>query len=247
VIVGIMQPYLFPYIGYFQLIAHCDVFVLHDDVQYIAGGWINRNRILVNGAPAWVTLPVRSAPHTLPINQRRYDMASGQSARIVRRVEAAYRRAPFVSDTLPLVARVMAGQDPNVADFNARAIDEIKVHLGIRTPILRSSHMRGLDGLGGGRRVIAICKALEAKTYVNPIGGSSLYTPALFAEAGIDLRFLEVIPRSYGQFSPRFEPSLSIIDVMMHNDDAAMKEHLSAYRIVAPGHPSAPRVGSASA
>ncbi len=71
-IVSIMQPYLFPYIGYFQLMASADIFVFHDDVQYIKGGWVNRNRILSSGEPCWVTLPVAARAHRLNINQRGY-------------------------------------------------------------------------------------------------------------------------------------------------------------------------------
>lgn len=239
-ILGIMQPYLFPYIGYFQHIAHCDVFVLLDDVQYIGGGWINRNRILLNGAPTWVTVPVRGASHTLAINQRHYDLGSGAPVKMLRRINAAYHGAPFLDITLPVVARVLGCEESNVADFNARAIGEIVAHLGIGTRILRSSHMPGLEGLKGVYRVIAICKALGASTYVNSIGGMSLYTPEPFTEAGIDLRFLEANSRVYSQFSPHFVPYLSTIDVMMHNDPVALNDRLSEYRVLEPLHSPLP-------
>jgi WbqC-like protein family len=87
-IVSIMQPYFFPYIGYFQLAACSDIFVFHDDVQYIKGGWVNRNRILRDGQPRWLTLPVRKGASRLTIQQRQYQLDEPVTARVLRRVEA---------------------------------------------------------------------------------------------------------------------------------------------------------------
>ncbi len=233
-IIGILQPYLFPYIGYFQLISYCDIIVLHDDVQYISGGWINRNRILVNGVPTWLTLPVCAAPHSRAINQRSYTQGEGGPARIVNRIKSAYHKATEIDRVLPVITDIMAYKDSNVADFNAYAIAVITRHLNIDISILRSSAIPGLDGLKGVDRVIALCKALGASTYVNPIGGIGLYAPDVFAEAGIDLCFLKALPRAYPQFTPSFIPCLSVVDVMMHNDQAALMNRLAEYCIMEP-------------
>lgn len=230
--IGIMQPYLFPYIGYFQLIAHCDVFVLLDDVQYILRGWINRNRILVNSQPAWITIPVRAAPHTLAINQRHYVLENGALEKIIRRVAAAYHRAPQRDQVLAAVARILEWGDTNVGDFNAKTIGLIADYLGIGTPILRSSQLTALDGLQGIQRIIAICRTLGATAYVNPIGGASLYPREEFAAAGLDLFFLQPAATPYRQFNHEFVPSLSIIDVLMHNDLPFSSDMLTHYKIL---------------
>jgi len=233
-IIGIMQPYLFPYIGCFQLISHCDVFVLHDDVQYISGGWINRNRILVNAKPAWITLPVRADSHSRAINQRCYVIGQGARVKILNKIKAAYHKAKEFEQTFSIIKQIMAYEETNIADLNAHAINTIATHFKIKTRIVRSSAIPGLDGLKGIHRVIAICKTLGASEYVNPIGGIDLYSPEPFAEAGIDLHFLRACPLPYSQFAPEFIPYLSIIDVMMHNNSEAIMNRLTEYCIVEP-------------
>jgi hypothetical protein len=237
-IAGIMQPYLFPYIGYFQLMRHCDVFVVLDDVQYMSGGWINRNRILLDGHPRYITKPVQKDDHTATINRRRYVLDRGETTRVLRRIEAAYRKAPRFRSVMPLLEDILSFGNPNVADFNHHAIARLVERLEIRTRILRSSAMEGLGGAKGTDRVIAICKSLGAVTYVNPIGGTALYSRKRFAEAGIDLQFLEAVPGPYPQFAPEFVPYMSIIDIMMHNDPRALQDRLAEYRIVEPLQPS---------
>src|SRR5690242_7195515 len=108
-----MQPYFLPFLGYFQLIQGADIFVIHDDVQYIKGGWINRNRILVNGAPSWITIPVLKASHRLCINQREYHLDQRIIERILRRIEGAYRHAPLFKEGFSLVQKIMLYQDRN--------------------------------------------------------------------------------------------------------------------------------------
>jgi WbqC-like protein family len=112
--VSIMQPYLFPYIGYFQLMASADIFVVHDDVQYIKGGWINRNRILSSGEPRWVTLPVAAGAHRLNINQRCYAPGGGRPRQFLWRLKARDRAAPNFAEVFELVRTLLPHVDRNV-------------------------------------------------------------------------------------------------------------------------------------
>src|SRR5689334_6809649 len=132
-IVGIMQPYFFPYIGYFQLIAHCDVFVLHDDVQYIKGGWINRNRILINHKAEWITFPVLRAAHHRTIKDRYYSSDPKDRDRLLRRIVGAYRTAPCFGQAYSLIEEIMGFADTNVAAFNANLIRRVTAHLRVST------------------------------------------------------------------------------------------------------------------
>jgi hypothetical protein len=137
-VAAIMQPYLLPYLGYFQLIHLTDEFVLHDDVQYMKGGWINRNRMLVNGRSAWFTLSVRHADHTLPICERQWHDAERESQALLRRFDAAYRSAPHFADVMPVIRTALAFPSDNVANALAHCLQVVCRHLELATPV-RSS------------------------------------------------------------------------------------------------------------
>jgi WbqC-like protein family len=231
-ITGIMQPYFFPYIGYFQLIAHCDIFVLHDDVQYIKGGWINRNRILMNHRAVWITFPVLRAAHQLPIHDRYYSSDPEDRNRLLRRIGAAYRTAPSFDQIYPLIEEIMGFGNTNVAAFNSNLIQRMAAHLKLRTPFVLSSKLPKDDSLTGEDRVIEICRCLGGTHYVNPIRGRGLYRRDAFSRVGIELKFLE--SAGLGLAEPG-DPSLrlSIIDDLMHRGEGALADALKAYRLAA--------------
>jgi hypothetical protein len=235
--VALMQPYFFPYIGYFQLMAACDVFAVFDEAQYIDRGWVNRNRILIDHSPQWITMPVTAASHELPILQREYLLRDRMAARLPLRISGAYRPAPFYARTIKLVEEILAFQDANVAAFNINLLRTIARFLGIETPIIRTSEMEKDSSLvGGERRVLDICSRLGAKTYINPIGGRELYSGETFAGRGIDLRFHSCEAPSYPQFGNTPVASLSIIDVLMFNDLPEVRRMLRAYRMLTATH-----------
>ena len=229
-VVGIMQPYFFPYMGYFQLILHSDVFVFHDDVQYIKGGWVNRNRILSDNRLSWITFPVCKASHDRPINERRYVADERTRNRLLRRIAAAYRSAPFFKETYPLVQEIMSFADTNVATFNVHLASRIAAHLNICTPILLSSTLPTSSKLTGQERVIEICRCLSATHYVNASGGRKLYARGQFSRAGIELGFLEAV--AFGDTKPRASTApLSILHDLMTKETKTLMNDLRAYRI----------------
>lgn len=229
--VALMQPYAFPYIGYFQLMAQAHVFVSHDDVAYIKGGWINRNRIADHGRVKWLTLPVRHAPHALPISRRHYALDRDTPRQILRRLEALYRRAAHFAPTMTLVETILRHEDATVSAFNENALALIAQRIGITTPIRVSSRLAKDEALRGQDRVIDICKRLAATEYINPIGGRRLYDQARFRESGLDLAFLIPAPRSYPIAGLDDREHLSIIDVMMTCDPAEIRAMLSQCRL----------------
>lgn len=231
--VGIMQPYFFPYIGYFQLMAACDHFVLHDDVQYIKGGWVNRNRVLLRGQPQWITLPVASAPHDLAINQRHYQLDDRSIVRILRRLEEAYRKAPHFEATIGLVREVLSFRSTNVAEFNRHLLQRVAKQLGINTPIVAASKCDIRPSLAGEARVIEICRQLGGSGYINPIGGAALYRRAAFRDHDLELWLLSSEVVEYPQFEAPHVGSLSIVDVMMLNDPETVQRMLGQYRLIA--------------
>jgi hypothetical protein len=231
-ILSIMQPYFFPYIGYFQLIAHSDVFVVHDDVQYIKGGWVNRNRLRRGGQACWITLPVLKGAHNLAINQRFYQLDPPNVRRLLRRIESYYRSAPRFDEIFPLLQDIVTLRITNVASFNLHAINRLATYLDIHTRLVVSSELSKDEHLTGQERVIDICKRLGATHYVNPIGGLKLYQPERFAREGIDLGFLESVLPSDPHFEGATVPYLSIIDTLMFNTNEAIAAILKAYRII---------------
>jgi hypothetical protein len=230
--VAIMQPYFFPYIGYFQLIGASDVFVLHDDVQYISGGWVNRNRILLGGDDRMITLPVEKASHALNIDARSYVDDKRARQHIVNQLRQAYAKAPFGRQVLPLVEELLSFKDRNVAHFNANLIRHLCDFIGMRTRIVVSSDLDKDDGLAGEARVLDICTRLGATDYCNPIGGTALYHEQAFRAAGIRLHFLAPEERRYRQHGDVWLPFLSIIDVLMFNSLEEVRYLLAAYRLL---------------
>lgn len=230
---GIMQPYLFPYLGYFQLINAVDEFVIHDDVQFIKGGWINRNRILVNGDPKYITLSVRSDSSDRSINEREFaeDFAK-QKTGILRQIEGAYRKAPQFTRTMELLHRCFQCADSNVSGFVTHTIRLCCEHFKIGTPIRMASTLDKDNQLRAQERVLAINKVLGADHYVNPSGGVELYDRQEFERQGIRLSFIQMQTIEYPQFGGVFQPALSLIDVMMFNPPESFGQLLSQYELV---------------
>lgn len=214
--IGIMQPYIFPYIGYFQLISAVDQFVIHDDVQWIKGGWINRNRILVSGTPHFITLPMQKDSTLISINARAFpENIETHKKKVMRQIEGAYKKAPQYDSVMPLVVRCFECQSRNVSAFIINALQECCNFMGINTPFVLSSDLKKESNLKGQSKVLRICHLLYASHYINPIGGTELYSKDTFEMENIKLNFLSSLNVRYKQFNNEFVPNLSIIDMLM--------------------------------
>jgi hypothetical protein len=231
---AIMQPYFLPYIGYFQLISQVDRFVIYDDVQFTKKGWFHRNRFLRNGEPVLFSLPLRKASDYLDVRDREIS-ESYNGPKMVAQIANAYRKAPQFDRVMPLIEEIFAHADTNLFGFVKHSMDRICAYLGLETPIIVSSSLGDTTALKGQDRVLAICKALEATEYVNPIGGSDLYQASAFHAKGIALRFMRRTDFSYAQFSHPFVPDLSILDIVMFNTVADARALITTrYEMVAP-------------
>lgn len=230
-IAAIMQPYFFPYIGYFQLMSAVDTFVFFDDVQYIDRGWVNRNRILAGGAPHWLTFPVRKGSRSLNIAQREYVLDDEVRRKILHGIRTHYARAPAYPEIFPRIEAMFARDRANVAEFNAASLKDVAGLLGISCRFVASSEMPRGD-VRGEEAILTICEGLGATTYVNPIGGVELYDHERFRSRGVSLGFLRTRPHCYRQAAMEHVPFLSIIDVMMHVGLAGARQLLQAFDIV---------------
>jgi hypothetical protein len=213
--IAIMQPYFVPYIGYFQLINAVDQFVIYDNIKYTKKGWINRNRILVDGKDEYITLPIRKDSDYLHVDQRQLaDSFTDDKNKILRKLAYAYRKAPHYDVVCALMERILEKPENNLFEFIYKSVIEICKFLEINTKFVISSTLPVDHELKAQDRVIAICKALDTTTYINPPGGVELYSKETFQENGIALEFLQSAPVHYTQFKNDFIASLSIIDVM---------------------------------
>ena len=211
---GIMQPYFMPYIGYFQLIKSVDKYVIYDDVNFIKSGWINRNRILLNGEIFMIHLPMQGAGSFKKINEINIGK---NKEKVLSIIEQAYRKAPCYSQVIPLISDIIRYDNENLALFLSNSIIKIARYLHIETEILLSSEIKKDNDLKAQDKVKAICGILGATEYNNAIGGQELYDKSDFSAHKIDLKFLKTEMVPYPQFKNEFIPSLSIIDVLMFN------------------------------
>lgn len=226
---AIMQPYLFPYIGYWQLLHASDCFVVYDDVNYINRGWINRNRILINDAPGLITLPLLQASQNRKIRDIEIAPAAQWQRRVLRSIEMAYRKAPCFDEVFPVVEQILSHQDSNLAGFLTHQLRTLAGFMGLETRIVPSSQVYENSPLAAQARILDICRQEQATTYINAQGGRELYDPTAFAEAGIDLRFIAMRPLPYRQRSEGFTPYLSIIDALMEVGAQGIRPHLAAF------------------
>lgn len=227
-----MQPYFFPYIGYYQLIGAVDVFVIYDNIKYTKKGWINRNRMLQNGKDVMFSLPLKSDSDSLNVCEREL-AADFKRDKLLNQFKGAYHRAPYFSQTYPLIEEVVRYGNSNLFRFLHHSITRTCEHLGIPTEIRISSGIAIDHSLKNQDKVLALCTALGADAYLNPIGGTELYSKESFCERGIDLKFIQSEPFEYPQFGDAFLPWLSIIDVMMFNSLDAIRACLSSrYKLI---------------
>jgi hypothetical protein len=211
-----MQPYFFPYIGYFQLIDSVDLFIVYDNIKYTKKGWINRNRLLLNGKAVALSLPLKRDSDRLNIRER--ELASDfKPDNLVNQVSGAYRRAPYFRQTFPIVEQILRHRESNLYRFLHQSIVRICETVGITTMIRASSDIVIDHSLKNQDKVLALCEAVDTDVYVNAIGGIELYSRDDFRSRGIELKFIQSKPFTYPQFDNEFIPRLSIVDALMFN------------------------------
>lgn len=230
---GIMQPYFLPYIGYWQLLAAVDRFVIYDNIQYTKKGWINRNRFLRDGQDVYFTVPLKKASDYLTVAERTLADDFDRD-HLLRSWAAAYRRAPHADEVMPVLERIVRAPLANLFEYVLHSVTEMAAYLDIRTPIVVSSTVPIDHALRAEEKVLALCGALGADRYLNPIGGVELYSAAAFAARSVTLQFLRARPREYPQLGHPFVPNLSIVDVLMFNSKSTVREMLSEADVISP-------------
>jgi len=229
-----MQPYLFPYLGYFQLINAVDKFVICDDVQYIKSGWINRNNVLVNKEQHLFTFSVEKDRQFKAINERYYcgEIFNNEIQKFYSTLIRSYKRAPQFNEVFELISNIFEYKDLNVAEFNSNALKDICNYIGIDTEFIKSSEIQKNHCLKRECKVLEINKMLGATHYINAIGGTEIYCKDTFEKNNIKLNFIKTLEVEYKQFNNEFISNLSIIDVLMFNSKQEIKKLLNKYELV---------------
>lgn len=226
---GIMQPYFMPYIGYWQLMAAVDTYVVYDDVNYIKGGWVSRNNILLNGQKHMFTITLNGASPNKLFNEI---TIKDDFKKFSRLIESAYRKAPYYAEVTALLDKIYSYEDKSLGAFMLNSFRVVLDYLEIDTKLVLSSKIEKDNSLRGKDKVKHICHLLGADTYYNAIGGQELYDKNDFKEDGIDLYFVKTELSPYPQLKNEFVPGLSMIDVMMFNHPKEVKQLLTNYKLV---------------
>lgn len=230
--ISIMQPYFFPYIGYWQLINASDIFVVLDDVNYIKRGWIHRNRILQNGKDRYINLPIVNASQNKLINETKINIQEDFQLKNYRILKECYKKAPFYNEVIQIIMDSMKKEESLVSEYLYNQISHISKILGMGTLIEKSSNIKKDNILHGEERIININKVLKGDIYINPIGGTTLYNTDNFKKNGLELKFLKSKLPNYKQFENDFIPGLSIIDVLMFCGVEDTKKMLKEYDLL---------------
>ncbi len=225
-ILGIMQPYFMPYIGYFQLMKAVDKYIVYDDVNYIKGGWVSRNNILVNGEKRMFTITLNAASPNKLFNEI---VIGDNFKKLMKTLQLNYSKAPYFNAGMALMEKIISYPDKQLSLFIANSFKEILDYLSIDTEILISSGIHKNNLLKGKDKVLHICELLKADTYYNAIGGQELYNKEEFKKHGINLFFLETQIIKYPQQAKEFVPYLSFIDVLMNNSKEEINLLLDSY------------------
>lgn len=228
---GIMQPYFFPYLGYWQLIKAVDKYIVYDDVNFIKGGWISRNNILLNNQSHLITLPLdKPSPYKL-INEIAITSDKVAIGKVVKKLEAAYAKAPYYNMVMPMISDLI-NESKTISELNYRTIIEIFRYLDIDTEVILSSSINKDNSLKGQDKVIHINNLMGSSEYINAIGGMELYDRDTFEKNGISIKFLKKGNTIYKQFNDSFVDNLSIIDVLMFNSIEETNRLLDDYSLV---------------
>jgi hypothetical protein len=228
-----MQPYIFPYLGYFQLINAVDKFVIYDDVGFIKQGWINRNYIAAEGRALLFTVPLEQASSGKLINETKLDPRSYRlwQNKFLQTLHQNYKKAPFFDSIFPPLKQIFEAERSKLTDLLVDSLLFVSNYLSLQTQFVTSSVIYNNKDLKGQDRILDICKKEQATEYYNLMGGQDLYSKSDFLKSNVVLNFIrskQELEYNQGKIK-NFIPRLSIIDVLMYNSKEKVRFYLDNY------------------
>ena len=229
---GIMQPYFFPYIGYWQLLNYVDKFVVFDDVNFKKRSWMTRNRIILDGNEKYINLQIQNASQNKLICETAVLFELKERKKLLNTLNLAYRESPYRAEVMEILTPLILNDEENLADFLYLLIDGVKNYLGIKTELCRSSEIRGKEHGASEQGIIELCEQLGATEYINPIGGTELYCKDNFDGKGIALSFLRTNFDKMRQDGLPYVSDYSIIDLMMNLSKEQLADQLAYFDLL---------------
>ena len=228
-----MQPYIFPYIGYYQLLNAVDTFVILDDVNFIMRGWINRNNIVVNGKPFLFSLPLKNASQNNYIQHAQLAFDEKGKNKFLKTFHMAYKKAPYFDAFYPFLQDIILFPEEDLTSYIHNSLTKTLQYLDIKKNILRSSRIEKDNTLKAEARIIEICRKTDTDLYINPSGGKSLYQKEDFEKHNITLKFINTVfdDIKYKQFNDNYISNLSFLDILMFNSTEQIKTYLGKYTL----------------
>lgn len=222
-----MQPYFFPYPGYFQLIHSVDKFVLYDDVNYIKGGWINRNRLSTGKESFYFTLPLKSKSSFIKISDIYIDAKAYEvwKAKFVKSIQLNYGKYPSFEFVMQWLETALVLNSENLSNFLYQTISETCFILKIKTKIVETSRVYDNEPLKGTNRILDICKKEKTNKYINASGGHDLYFKSDFEKENIQLLFIKnkVADEDF---------TLSIIHNLFVRSESELEKMINSYELI---------------
>ncbi|MEG0431523.1 MAG: WbqC family protein [Anaerovoracaceae bacterium] len=232
--VALMQPYFFPYLGYYQLINSVDEFVIFDNAQYVRRSWMNRNKILnEQKESSFITVPISKSPRKTKIKDVIIDHHTNWQEKISHQL-FYYKNAPYYHDVLDFLNECFLDNSGNLSDFNTSLLRKTCALFSIDTNItILSQRFPTIDRADAADEWgIAVSQSLDATEYINAIGGKEFYSEQKYTDHGLKLKFINPILTPYEQYKNQFIPGLSIIDVMMFNDKNIIKDMVETQELI---------------
>lgn len=234
--VGIMQPYFFPYLGYFSLIKHTERFILFDTVQFIRHGWIERNRILKPDSDwQYIQTPLVKTSQSTPIKSMLINNNTDWKGKILAQLQHYKKKSPYYFATIDVLKDIFNSEYDDIVSFNHVSLKKICEYIGIDAQIDVFSQMdMDIEPVNSPDEwALNICKAMGGvEEYWNPIGGTSFFDRDKYRQNNIKLFFQQMTLAEYDQKRPNFEMGLSIIDVMMFNSKEEINKMLDNYELI---------------
>lgn len=232
--IALMQPYFFPYLGYYQLIQSVDEFVIFDQAQFIRRGWIARNRILnAHKETVYIHVPVCKAPRETRIKDIRINHDMNWQEKMIQQL-LYYKDAPNFMDVMKFVKGSLSVKFDHISELNTFLLRETCKLFNIQTKItvLSEKFPEIIESNEADEWGIQVSHALHATTYINAFGGKEFYSQQKYADHNLDIQFINQKLESYKQFNHPFVPGLSIIDVMMFNDIDTIKQMINVHELI---------------
>ena len=221
--ISIMQPGYLPWLGFFELMARCDLFVILDNVQFTKKDWRSRNRIRTKDGWIWLSVPVLSKHRKTQLitetkinNDRHWGQDHLQSLKI------HYAKAPYLKDYIPFFEDIYNRKWDYLLDLDMAIIVHLAEQLNISTTIIQASNLP-IPEVSGNQRILEICRVTRAHELYDSNGAIAFINTALFHEAGINLTFQDYPHPEYRQIYKPFLAYMSVIDLLF-NEGPQSKE-----------------------